>query len=75
MPKQLDVIASHIKDAIKSGGRAIYGGAKSVKDPYVEPVILVDVPEDSLASSALKACERNRKLKACTNNCASICKL
>ena len=49
MPKQLDVIASHIKDAIKSGGRAIYGGAKSVKDPYVEPVILVDVPEDSLA--------------------------
>jgi aldehyde dehydrogenase (NAD+) len=49
MPKQLDIIASHIKDAIKSGGRAIYGGAKSVKDPYVEPVILVDVPEDSLA--------------------------
>jgi aldehyde dehydrogenase (NAD+) len=49
MPKQLDIIASHIKDAIKSGGRAIYGGAKSVKDPYVEPVILVDVPEDSMA--------------------------
>ena len=43
MPKQLDIIASHIKDAIKSGGRAIYGGAKSVKAPYVEPVILVDV--------------------------------
>jgi aldehyde dehydrogenase (NAD+) len=49
MPKQLEIIESHIKDAIKSGGRAIYGNAKSVKDPYVEPVILVDVPEDSTA--------------------------
>ena len=49
MPKQLEIIQSHIKDALKSGGRAIYGGAKSVKDPYVEPVILVDVPEDSMA--------------------------
>lgn len=49
MPKQLEIISSHIQDAINCGGRAIYGSISSVKDPYVEPVILVDVPEDSLA--------------------------
>ncbi len=49
MPKQLDIISGHIKDAIASGGRALLGGADSVKTPYVEPVILVDVPENSTA--------------------------
>ncbi len=49
MPKQLDIIESHIKDAIAKGGTAVFGGAESVKKPYVEPVILVDVPEDSTA--------------------------
>ena len=49
MPKQIEVIESHIKAAIKSGGRLIYGSAKSVKAPYVSPVIFTDLPEDSLA--------------------------
>jgi aldehyde dehydrogenase (NAD+) len=49
MPKQLDIIESHIKDAIARGGTPVFGGADSVKKPYVEPVILVDVPEDSTA--------------------------
>lgn len=49
MPKQIDVIESHIADALARGGKAILGGMKSIKPPYVEPVILIDVPEDSIA--------------------------
>jgi aldehyde dehydrogenase (NAD+) len=49
MPSQIDVIASHIKSAIKDGGKFAYGSAKSVQAPFVQPVILVDVPESSAA--------------------------
>lgn len=49
MPKQLDIIESHIADAITRGGQALLGGLDSVKRPFVEPVILVNVPEDSIA--------------------------
>jgi acyl-CoA reductase-like NAD-dependent aldehyde dehydrogenase len=49
MPKQLDVIRSHIADALERGGRAVVGGLDAVGDRYVQPTILVDVPEDSLA--------------------------
>ena len=49
MPKQLDIIQSHIADAIARGGSALLGGLNSVKPPFVEPVILINVPEDSIA--------------------------
>ncbi|MCW2816379.1 MAG: aldehyde dehydrogenase [Nocardioides sp.] len=49
MPKQMDVIRSHIDDALARGGRALVGGADAVGERYVQPTILVDVPEDSLA--------------------------
>jgi len=49
MPSQINVIASHIKSAIKDGGSFAYGSANSVKAPFVQPVILLDVPEDSAA--------------------------
>ncbi|MCY7396467.1 MAG: aldehyde dehydrogenase family protein [Nocardioides sp.] len=49
MPGQLDVIRSHIQDAIDRGGRAVLGGPDAVGERYVQPTILVDVPEDSLA--------------------------
>ena len=49
MPSQIKVIASHIKAAIKDGGSFAYGSLKSVQEPFVQPVILVDVPEDSAA--------------------------
>jgi acyl-CoA reductase-like NAD-dependent aldehyde dehydrogenase len=49
MPKQMDVIRSHIEDALARGGRALVGGASAVGERYVQPTILVDVPEDSLA--------------------------
>ncbi|URM99113.1 aldehyde dehydrogenase family protein [Actinomadura madurae] len=49
MPSQLDVIERHIKDALAKGGRAVVGGAESVRKPYVEPVVLTNVPDDSSA--------------------------
>ncbi len=49
MPSQLDVIRRHVDDALARGGTATVGGPESVKDPYVEPVVLSGVPEDSAA--------------------------
>ncbi|MEI9906853.1 MAG: aldehyde dehydrogenase family protein [Actinomycetota bacterium] len=49
IPTQISVIESHIKDALERGGQAVYGSLKSIKPPYVEPVIITNVPEDSLA--------------------------
>jgi acyl-CoA reductase-like NAD-dependent aldehyde dehydrogenase len=48
MPGQLDIIRRHIDDATTSG-KVIMGGAESVRAPFVDPVIVEDVPEDSPA--------------------------
>ncbi|GAA3008248.1 aldehyde dehydrogenase family protein [Actinokineospora diospyrosa] len=47
MPAQVDIIRGHIADALARGGRALVGGEGSGR--FVEPTVLVDVPEDSLA--------------------------
>ncbi|KHL19234.1 acyl-CoA reductase-like NAD-dependent aldehyde dehydrogenase [Mumia flava] len=49
MPSQLAVISDHVDDAIARGGRAVVGSADCVGERYVQPTILVDVPEDSRA--------------------------
>jgi acyl-CoA reductase-like NAD-dependent aldehyde dehydrogenase len=49
MPGQIAVIERHIDDALASGGRALVGGRDSVQAPFVQPVVLVDVPESSAA--------------------------
>ena len=49
MPSQIKVIQSHIKAAIADGGTCVYGGPGSVKAPFVQPVVLIDVPESSTA--------------------------
>lgn len=49
MPGQIDIIRRHIDDAIARGGRAILGGPEAVGERFVQPTILVDVPEDSAA--------------------------
>ncbi|MEO5654255.1 MAG: aldehyde dehydrogenase family protein [Marmoricola sp.] len=49
MPSQLGIIRSHIDDALARGGRAVLGGPDAVGERYVQPTILVDVPEDSTA--------------------------
>jgi acyl-CoA reductase-like NAD-dependent aldehyde dehydrogenase len=47
MPSQLGVIRGHIDDALARGGRAVVGGADAVGERFVQPTVLVDVPEDS----------------------------
>jgi len=49
MPSQVGVIREHIQGAIDAGGRALVGGPDSVRPPFVEPVVLVDVPADAEA--------------------------
>ncbi|GAA4129459.1 aldehyde dehydrogenase family protein [Nocardioides fonticola] len=49
MPSQLQVIRRHIDDALAKGGRAVVGGADAVGERFVQPTVLVDVPEDSEA--------------------------
>jgi acyl-CoA reductase-like NAD-dependent aldehyde dehydrogenase len=51
LPSQTEVVAKHVADALARGGRAVVGGHESVSAPYVRPVVLVDVPENSLAVS------------------------
>lgn len=47
MPAQLDLVRQHLDDAFARGARAIVGGPDAVHDPYVDPVVLVDVPEEA----------------------------
>ena len=47
MPAQLDTIEAHLADALDRGARAVVGGRDAVRRPYVDPVVLVDVPDDA----------------------------
>jgi acyl-CoA reductase-like NAD-dependent aldehyde dehydrogenase len=49
LPSQPTVVAKHISDALDGGGRAVVGGPDSVSPPWVTPVVLTEVPEDSAA--------------------------
>ena len=49
LPSQAEVIERHIADAMARGGRPVIGGIASVRRPYVGPVIMADVPEESKA--------------------------
>jgi aldehyde dehydrogenase (NAD+) len=49
MPSQLGVIREHLADALARGGKALLGGADAVGERFVQPTILVDVPDDALA--------------------------
>ncbi|GIE95421.1 aldehyde dehydrogenase family protein [Paractinoplanes rishiriensis] len=49
VPAQVDVIRRHVDDAIDRGGKAVVGGPEAIRAPYVHPVVLAEVPEDSTA--------------------------
>ena len=49
LPGQIDVIEGHIADALARGARPVIGGLASIRKPFVGPVILTDVPEESRA--------------------------
>ncbi|OEV29345.1 aldehyde dehydrogenase [Streptomyces nanshensis] len=47
LPSQPAKVEHHLKEAIAAGARVLLGGPESVRAPYVHPVVLADVPEDS----------------------------
>ncbi|MBJ7352438.1 MAG: aldehyde dehydrogenase family protein, partial [Rhodococcus sp.] len=47
--KQSDIVRGQIEDALAKGGTALVGGLDSLHGPYIDPVVLTDVPEDSTA--------------------------
>jgi acyl-CoA reductase-like NAD-dependent aldehyde dehydrogenase len=49
LPSQVDIVRRHVADALDRGATALVGGLDSIQPPYVHPVVLVDVPEDSSA--------------------------
>jgi acyl-CoA reductase-like NAD-dependent aldehyde dehydrogenase len=49
LPGQVEVVERHLADAVARGGRPAHGGLDAVQAPYVHPVVLVDVPEESTA--------------------------
>lgn len=49
MRSQIDVIRRHVEDALERGGKAVYGGLDSIGERTVQPIVLVDVPEDAAA--------------------------
>jgi aldehyde dehydrogenase (NAD+) len=51
MPSQVDIIERHINEALDAGGQAVVGGRSSVHRPFVDPVVLVDVPADASANT------------------------
>jgi len=49
LPGQVDVVERHISDALARGGKAVVGGLSSIRKPFIGPVVLTDVPEQSRA--------------------------
>jgi acyl-CoA reductase-like NAD-dependent aldehyde dehydrogenase len=51
MPRQIDVIRSHLEDAVARGATVLVGGPDAIQGSYVPPTVLVDVtPEMKIMS-------------------------
>lgn len=46
---QIDVVRRQVRDALTRGGHAVVGSLESIREPYIEPIVLTDVPEVSVA--------------------------
>lgn len=49
LDRQNAIVRGQVEDALDKGATALLGGRESLREPYIEPVILGDVPEDSTA--------------------------
>ncbi|MFI1378664.1 aldehyde dehydrogenase family protein [Embleya sp. NPDC020886] len=47
VPTQMEVVRRHIDEALAGGATALVGGIGAVRPPYIDPVVLVDAPDDS----------------------------
>jgi succinate-semialdehyde dehydrogenase/glutarate-semialdehyde dehydrogenase len=46
---QIEVIRRHVSDALEAGAEAVVGGLESIRPPFIDPIVLADVPEDCSA--------------------------
>ncbi|MVU79070.1 aldehyde dehydrogenase family protein [Nocardia sp. ET3-3] len=44
---QIDVVRRQVRDAITRGARPVVGSLESIREPYIEPIVLTEVPEVS----------------------------
>jgi acyl-CoA reductase-like NAD-dependent aldehyde dehydrogenase len=51
MAGQVDVVRRHVADALERGATAVVGGLESIRAPYIDPIVLVDVPDDAPANT------------------------
>lgn len=47
-PAQIDRITEHLDDALARGARLLLGGREAIRPPFVDPIVLTDVPDDAL---------------------------
>lgn len=46
MPSQVDIVRRHVSEALTAGGTALVGGVESVGQRFIEPVVILDAPEN-----------------------------
>jgi len=60
-----------VRQALARGGRAVVGGSHSFREPFIEPIVLVDVPEDRRNVTFLRSRRRviagTSRCRACTD--------
>jgi acyl-CoA reductase-like NAD-dependent aldehyde dehydrogenase len=49
MPAQVEVVRRHVDDALAKGAGVLLGGAESIGDRFIQPIVLTDVAHDSCA--------------------------
>ncbi len=48
LPSQVEVVRNHVDAGLTQGGRAAVGGGDGVTSAFIDPIVLTDVPEDSV---------------------------
>jgi aldehyde dehydrogenase (NAD+) len=46
---QVDLVRRHVSEALEAGAEAVIGGLDSIRAPFIDPIVLADVPEDCSA--------------------------
>ncbi|MGW4367656.1 aldehyde dehydrogenase family protein [Nocardia takedensis] len=49
LESQIEVVRRQVRDALARGGRAVVGDLESLREPYIQPIVLAEVPEQSIA--------------------------
>jgi acyl-CoA reductase-like NAD-dependent aldehyde dehydrogenase len=47
-PAQVETVRRHVADALARGARVLVGSAEPLPGPFIDPIVLVDVPDDAL---------------------------